>query len=100
MSSGSAVCAACRLVRPMGTLLAVTARATGRMRYVCRPSLSDQVPGRQPCFGIVGSADEYTIALATDVPRPAEVQRRDRASSRRAAVAAVAGHLLAQAVPA
>jgi hypothetical protein len=95
MTDRAVVCAACRITRHTGQVLAVTERATGQVRYVCRPSLADQHPGRQPCFGIVGPADRYAIALGSDLPRGTEVERRERRTADRARVgrlaAAVAG---------
>lgn len=88
--TGARVCAACRITRPIGSLIAVTSRATGSVRFVCRPSLADQVPGRPPCFGVVGPASVEAIALAADEPRPTELVRHQRADTRRATVAAIA----------
>lgn len=68
MVDGAAICAACRITRPFDALLAVTARATGDVRYVCRPFVSaEHIPGRRPCFRVaVRTADLDTIALASD----------------------------------
>jgi hypothetical protein len=70
---GGALCAACRTPRPYSELLAfvpVTPAGldTTRIRYVCRPSVSDM---RMPlCTSrALGSAGQHAIALATDVER-------------------------------
>lgn len=57
-------------------MIQATMRATGRTRYVCRPSMSEKVPDRGPCFGILRPAAEETIALASDVPRGTERRQR------------------------
>lgn len=51
-------CAACKTPQPLAELLIVTDLATGRTRYVCRPTK------RGSCFSWVRSAAAESIAIA------------------------------------
>jgi hypothetical protein len=71
---GGALCAACHSPRPFAELLAfapITSDGrtdTARIRYVCRPSVSDM--RRDLCTSrALKSARSHAIALATDVER-------------------------------
>lgn len=90
MSERAQICAACRITRPMGMMIRATARATGRTRYVCRPSMADQLPGRPPCFAILRSAVEESIELAARDVRPTQTADAARADARRMRVATLA----------
>jgi len=76
-----AICCACRITRPLETLLAVTDRATGSVRFVCRPSLP-QTRGRACFSDAVRTADLDAIAQANSPDRRADARRERREGER------------------
>lgn len=77
-----AICSACRITRPTDALLCVTDRATGRRRYVCRPTVRVKEWG-EPCFARnVRSASLDAICLALDAPKQ---ERQEPKAGRRGA---------------
>lgn len=86
---GGALCAACRSPRPFDELLAFVpvdeTWSSGRVRYVCRPSVSDM---RLPlCTSrVLLSAAKHKIALAADVARQRRGELDRRATETRPAI--------------
>lgn len=77
--AGGAICSGCSIVRPIGMLIAVRDRASGRVRFCCRPSEVMPTGGRSSCFTTVvrtRAIDE--ICLATDLPREKDEPRAGR----------------------